>query len=44
MEEARANFDVDEHERGFKKIAWAFLKVMLVVAWPCRKENLVPLS
>lgn len=32
MEEARANVDVDEHERGFRKIAWAFLKVMFVVA------------
>lgn len=28
MEEARANVDVDRHERGFRKIAWAFLKVM----------------
>lgn len=27
MEEARANLDVDKHERGFRKIAWAFLKV-----------------
>lgn len=33
MEEARVNVDVDEHERGFRKIAWAFLKVMYV-AWP----------
>lgn len=32
MEEARANVDVDEHERGFRKIAWAFLKVMFVLA------------
>ncbi|XP_023122880.2 jouberin isoform X2 [Amphiprion ocellaris] len=28
MEEARANVDVDKHERGFKKIAWAFLKLV----------------
>lgn len=28
MEEARANVDVDKHERGFRKIAWAFLKVL----------------
>lgn len=28
MEEAKANTDVDKHERGFRKIAWAFLKVM----------------
>ncbi|XP_040916900.1 jouberin isoform X1 [Toxotes jaculatrix] len=28
MEEARANFDVDKHERGFRKIAWAFLKLV----------------
>lgn len=28
MEEARANVDVDKHERGFRKIAWGFLKVM----------------
>lgn len=27
MEEARANVDADEHDRGFRKIAWAFLKV-----------------
>ena len=27
MEEARANVDVDKHEQGFRKIAWAFLKV-----------------
>ncbi|XP_037551163.1 jouberin [Nematolebias whitei] len=26
MEEAKANTDVDKHERGFRKIAWAFLK------------------
>ncbi|KAM6912221.1 jouberin [Xenentodon cancila] len=28
MEEARANTDVDKQERGFRKIAWAFLKVV----------------
>ncbi|CAJ1074490.1 jouberin isoform X1 [Xyrichtys novacula] len=28
MEEARANVDVDKHERGFRKIAWAFLKMV----------------
>uniref|UniRef100_A0A674DNS9 Jouberin n=1 Tax=Salmo trutta TaxID=8032 RepID=A0A674DNS9_SALTR len=28
MEEARANVDVDRHERGFRKIAWAFLKLV----------------
>ncbi|KAM6917304.1 jouberin isoform 2-T2 [Lycodopsis pacificus] len=28
MEEARANVDVDQHERGFRKIAWAFLKLV----------------
>lgn len=28
MEEARANVDVDKHERGFRKIAWAFLKLV----------------
>ncbi|XP_035466368.2 jouberin isoform X2 [Scophthalmus maximus] len=28
MEEARANLDVDKHERGFRKIAWAFLKLV----------------
>ncbi|XP_026181396.1 jouberin isoform X2 [Mastacembelus armatus] len=28
MEEARANTDADRHERGFKKIAWAFLKLV----------------
>ncbi|XP_039992887.1 jouberin [Xiphias gladius] len=28
MEEAKANFDVDKHERGFRKIAWAFLKLV----------------
>ncbi|XP_061650787.1 jouberin isoform X2 [Phyllopteryx taeniolatus] len=27
MEEAKANVDVEKHERGFRKIAWAFLKV-----------------
>ncbi|XP_061551819.1 jouberin isoform X2 [Phycodurus eques] len=26
MEEAKANVDVEKHERGFRKIAWAFLK------------------
>lgn len=30
MEEAKANVDVDEHERGFRKIAWAFLKVKAI--------------
>lgn len=28
MEEVRANVDVDKHERGFRKIAWAFLKLV----------------
>uniref|UniRef100_I3IWA8 Jouberin n=1 Tax=Oreochromis niloticus TaxID=8128 RepID=I3IWA8_ORENI len=28
MEEARANIDVDKHDRGFRKIAWAFLKLV----------------
>ncbi|XP_067336289.1 jouberin isoform X2 [Channa argus] len=28
MDEARANVDVDKHERGFRKIAWAFLKLV----------------
>ncbi|KAM4624936.1 jouberin [Polymixia lowei] len=28
MEEARASVDVDEHEQGFRKIAWAFLKLV----------------
>uniref|UniRef100_A0A8C8GNN1 Jouberin n=1 Tax=Oncorhynchus tshawytscha TaxID=74940 RepID=A0A8C8GNN1_ONCTS len=28
MEEARANVAVDRHERGFRKIAWAFLKLV----------------
>ncbi|XP_047467681.1 jouberin isoform X2 [Mugil cephalus] len=28
MEEARANVDVDKHERGFRKIAWGFLKLV----------------
>ncbi|XP_046907714.1 jouberin [Hypomesus transpacificus] len=28
MEEARANVDVDKHEQGFRKIAWAFLKLV----------------
>lgn len=31
MEEARTNVDVDKHERGFRKIAWAFLKVLYLV-------------
>lgn len=44
MEEAKANVDVDEHERGFRKIAWAFLKVMVAVAGPCREENFVAFS
>ncbi|XP_049595623.1 jouberin [Syngnathus scovelli] len=26
MEEAKSNVDVETHERGFRKIAWAFLK------------------
>ncbi|XP_023208671.1 jouberin isoform X2 [Xiphophorus maculatus] len=26
--EAKANFDADKHERGFRKIAWAFLKLI----------------
>lgn len=34
MEEARANIDVDKHERGFRKIAWAFLKVAYVSLAP----------
>lgn len=34
MEEARANVDVDKHERGFTKIAWAFLKVLQNI-WCC---------
>ncbi|KAM9354825.1 LOW QUALITY PROTEIN: jouberin-like [Pholidichthys leucotaenia] len=28
MEEARANHDIDKHEQGFRKIAWAFLKLV----------------
>ncbi|MBN3324302.1 AHI1 protein, partial [Atractosteus spatula] len=28
MDEARASFEVDRHERGFRKIAWAFLKLV----------------
>ncbi|XP_051503141.1 jouberin [Myxocyprinus asiaticus] len=28
MEEARTNVSVDRHERGFRKIAWAFLKLL----------------
>ncbi|XP_043999115.1 jouberin isoform X2 [Gambusia affinis] len=28
VEEAKANFDADRHERGFRKIAWAFLKLV----------------
>nr|XP_046268717.1 jouberin isoform X2 [Scatophagus argus] len=28
MEEAKTNVDVDKHERGFRKIAWAFLKLV----------------
>uniref|UniRef100_A0AAR2JK19 SH3 domain-containing protein n=1 Tax=Pygocentrus nattereri TaxID=42514 RepID=A0AAR2JK19_PYGNA len=28
MEEARANVSADQHERGFRKIAWAFLKLV----------------
>ncbi|XP_068195494.1 jouberin isoform X2 [Antennarius striatus] len=28
MEEARANVDGDQQERGFRKIAWAFLKLV----------------
>ncbi|XP_036398069.1 jouberin [Megalops cyprinoides] len=28
MDEARANLEVDHHERGFRKIAWAFLKLV----------------
>ncbi|KAK2826549.1 hypothetical protein Q5P01_020763 [Channa striata] len=28
MEEARANVGADKHERGFRKIAWAFLKLV----------------
>uniref|UniRef100_A0A8C1LE28 Jouberin n=1 Tax=Cyprinus carpio TaxID=7962 RepID=A0A8C1LE28_CYPCA len=28
MEDARTNVSVDQHERGFRKIAWAFLKLV----------------
>ncbi|XP_013876780.1 jouberin [Austrofundulus limnaeus] len=28
MEEAKANTDADKHEQGFRKIAWAFLKLV----------------
>lgn len=28
MGKAKANTDVDKHDQGFRKIAWAFLKVM----------------
>ncbi|XP_043119224.1 jouberin isoform X1 [Puntigrus tetrazona] len=28
MEEARTNVSVDRHDRGFRKIAWAFLKLV----------------
>lgn len=28
MEEARSNVSADQHERGFRKIAWAFLKLV----------------
>lgn len=28
MEEARAKIDADKRERGFRTIAWAFLKVL----------------
>ncbi|KAM9355123.1 jouberin-like [Pholidichthys leucotaenia] len=28
MEEARANHDIDKNEQGFRKIAWAFLKLV----------------
>lgn len=28
MEEARTNISADRHERGFRKIAWAFLKLV----------------
>lgn len=31
MEEARTNVSVDYHERGFRKIAWAFLKVPALI-------------
>lgn len=31
MEEARTHAHADRHERGFRKIAWAFLKVIIVV-------------
>ena len=35
MEEAKANFDVNKQERGFRKIAWAFLKVLY---WHLEKD------
>lgn len=38
MEEARANVEVDKHERGFRKIAWAFLKVIHSV-WSFREKR-----
>uniref|UniRef100_A0A1A8MVS4 Abelson helper integration site 1 n=1 Tax=Nothobranchius pienaari TaxID=704102 RepID=A0A1A8MVS4_9TELE len=28
MEEVKANLDVDKHEQGFRKVAWAFLKLV----------------
>uniref|UniRef100_A0A3P9PLR3 Abelson helper integration site 1 n=1 Tax=Poecilia reticulata TaxID=8081 RepID=A0A3P9PLR3_POERE len=28
IEEAKANFNAEKHERGFRKIAWAFLKLI----------------
>ncbi|XP_033861135.3 jouberin isoform X1 [Acipenser ruthenus] len=28
MDEARANFEIQRHESGFRKIAWAFLKIV----------------
>lgn len=44
MEKARANVDVEEHERGFRKIAWAFLKVLFVVVWLYRMEYFIALD
>lgn len=35
MEEARAKIDADKHERGFRTIAWAFLKVCVCVCALC---------
>lgn len=35
MEEARAKIDADKHERGFRTIAWAFLKVCVCVCTLC---------